>query len=219
MACRCTSSVPISLTALVIMTFLAAVPMVLGQTDRTPPRPRPNTPNVPSPVRQPSIRERQMIMDQMRRDAATSRPRLEERERLAVAQITEDFAKLQAVNNKMLAENIPRAVPNVPAVIQSLEEMRKRATRLRENLHLPRDSSAEQRTKYPNIADAKGLKTVLVMLDEKIMSFIENPIFKKPSVIDLEQATRAGSDLDAIVELTVKIRKDAERLQKVMPTQ
>ncbi|HLA11504.1 MAG TPA: hypothetical protein VJ023_13035 [Pyrinomonadaceae bacterium] len=207
------SSLPPRSIALAILILLASVQIVLAQSDGgVIGGSRPNTPAGTNPIRQPSIRERQMIMDEMRREAA--KPRVEEKDRLALANIKEDFTRLQEVNNRMLAENIPLTVPNFTDVIQSLDEIRKRAVRLRENLYLPKISSDEKSKAPPKIADASALKTALLMLDERIMSFIENPIFQKPGVVDVKQASQAQSDLDSIVELSRKIAKDTERLKK-----
>ena len=58
------------------------------------------------------------------------------------------------------------------------------------------------------------MKAALLSLDGSIMRFINNPIFKNPGVVEVEQAARARRDLDTIIEFSQLIKKDAERLSK-----
>jgi len=47
-----------------------------------------------------------------------------------------------------------------------------------------------------------------------IDSFVDNPVLYTPGRVDVEQSTKAGSDLLALVELSSNIRRSAEKLGK-----
>ena len=162
----------------------------------------------------PSIRERQFKILEMEREAA--KPRTTEEEKLALAQIAEDYERIQIINNKMMSKTMPAAAPDYASIADTTAEIRKRASRLRDNLRLPQAAS-EEATKPPlprQAVDAARMKAALLSLDGSIMSFIKNPIFKNPGVVEVEHAARAKRDLDTIIEFSQLIRKDAERLSK-----
>ena len=58
------------------------------------------------------------------------------------------------------------------------------------------------------------IRRALLKLDALIMSFIGNPVFQKPGVVDAEQSAKASRDLAGIIELSEQIRKAAVRLHK-----
>jgi hypothetical protein len=212
-------SIPlISAAALLVITPLfIPTPAVKAQTERS----RPNTaspvggPRAGSETRPPSIRERQLMMDEVAREAA--KPRTSEMERVAFTQIAEDFKRIQILNNKMMGSTMKSAAPDYESIADTTAEIRRRATRIRNNLSLPKAVSeeTEKRPEYKLTVDAAGMKAALLSLDGSIMNFIENPIFQNPYVIDVERATKASRDLEIIIESSRLIRKDAERLSSL----
>jgi hypothetical protein len=58
------------------------------------------------------------------------------------------------------------------------------------------------------------LKDALVTLCKRIDSFTENPIFKVPAVVDVEQSAKADRDLRHIILLSAGIKKTAARLDR-----
>ena len=162
----------------------------------------------------PSVRERQLIMDEMERQAA--QPRTPEQERLALSQIAEDFKQIQIINNKMMADTMGKALPNYGSIAETTTEIKRRAKRLKDNLRLA-EADDKDRTKESSskkTVEAGKMKANLLVLDETIMSFINNSIFRNPQVVNLAQSTKARQDLDEIIQLSELIKKDAERLVK-----
>src|SRR6185503_29808 len=92
----------IPLTSVIVFPIVAclAPAAVTAQTEHRRPAGRPVAGTNTSPSRKPSIRERQLIMDEMAREA--SRPRSTDEKRIALVQIAEDFQQIQIVNNKMM---------------------------------------------------------------------------------------------------------------------
>ena len=176
------------------------------------------TPDVPGPVRQleqtrpASIEERQMKMMEMER--AAKEPRSEAEQKLALAQIAQDYREIQIINNKMMSNSMPAAEPNFLTIARTLEEIRKRAARLRGNLRLAESKEKAEAEKYKPAQNTKEFKTHLLALDDSIMRLIKNPIFKEPDVVNVDEAARARGELEFIMVTSQLIRKDADRLHK-----
>lgn len=219
MKCVCDKSVLVkpALATLAFMILLIPAPLANAQTDSRPRpvRPSPGGLKPPPPTQKaPSIREREFKILEMERESA--KPRTPEGEKLALAQIAEDFERIQVINNKMMSAAMSAATPDYESIADTTAEIRKRANRIRDNLRLPKADS-EEATKRPEqkqAVDAARMKAALISLDGSIMSFIKNPIFKEPGVVDVQHAARAGHDLETIIEFSHIISKDAERLRK-----
>ncbi len=166
------------------------------------------------PMLAPSVRERQFKVVEMEREAA--KIRTPEQEKLALAQIAEDYEKLQVVNNKMMSAAMSTATPNFQRIADATSEIKTRANRMRENLRLVEaDANAfAKQPEYKQPEDVAGIKASLLSLDGTIMGFVKNPIFKNPGVLDLEQAAKASADLQTIIEFSRLLNKDAQRLSK-----
>ena len=175
--------------------------------------PIPGSPKPGDELRPLSIRERQFKMMELEKEA--SQPMSPEEREIAAAQIADDYKQIQMVNNKMMAATMRASSPNFSQITQSLGEVRKRAIRLKENLglaklELPKKDKAERK----QATNAAEIKTQLLTLDGFIMSFVKNPIFTNPDVVNVEEATKARRDLELIIENSQMIAKDAERLNK-----
>lgn len=166
----------------------------------------------------PSILERQYLMRAIEIEAG--KPLTREEKRLALTQIAEDYARIQVINNKMMSAVMSTAVPNYRSIADTIAEIGKRASRIKLNLPLPDDESKDKndagakRAEYKSVVDPAGMKATLLMLDARIMSFVNNPIFKNTSVLEVGEAAKAKRDLDTIVEFSKHIGKDAKKLSK-----
>ena len=193
---------------------LTAPPEALAQ-GRRPQAHHPPTPAQPDPIpRPPSVRERQMMMDEMAREVGKG-PAPRKSEELRMSEIAEDYRDLQQVNNKMMASTMRAAEPDYKMVAGSLADIRRRAERLRENLALPAPGARGEAKAEPKpAADAAGMKAALLALDRSIMSFVRSPLFRNTDVLDAEAAAGASSDLADVIERSRLAAKDAERLGK-----
>jgi hypothetical protein len=177
-------------------------------------RPSPTGGTVPEMPRLPSIRERQLKILEMEREAA--RARTPEEEKLALTEIAEDYEKIQVINNKMMGATMRAAVPDYARIAEVTSEIGRRANRMKENMRLPKalPNQNDEKASYKKPHDVSGMKANLLVLDASIMSFIKNPVFKNPDVLDVEQASKASRDLESVIELSNLINKDAQRLNK-----
>lgn len=193
---------------LALVTPIAAQSGNRNQTPQAPGSPKPGDANRPL-----SIRERQFRMMEIEREAA--QPPAPREEKIAYAQISEDFREIQVVNNKMLALVIPAPQPDYSRITQTLTDIRRRAIRLKENMGFPEvDLKTSAKTKYKPANNVADLKANLLMLDESIMRFVKSPVFRTPDVVDVKEAARTRAEVEFIIATSELIGRDAERLKK-----
>jgi hypothetical protein len=114
----------------------------------------------------------------------------------------------------MMSAVMSATVPNYERIAGTTSEIGKRAGRIKLNLPLPDEEGSAKPAEYKSVADPAGMKASLLLLDARIMSFINNPIFQNTSVVEVGEAARAKRDLDTIVEFSKRIGKDAKKLSK-----
>jgi|SRR5579885_3301980 hypothetical protein len=127
--------------------------------------------------------------------------------RLAEAQIREDFRRLQIVNNQLQA-SAARGGAQDQALIKPLDEIRKRARRLKANLVLAAEKGGGE---TPEPEGGASLEALLGRLDESVKGFVRNPMFGSAKVLDVELSKKARADLERVIELS---RVIADRLRK-----
>lgn len=132
--------------------------------------------------------------------------------RAMLKQLSEDFRDLQGLNNKMMAETWSRPELNYQYLSDMISQIRSKATRLKSNLALPEGSNEE--LKHPEVSDASTFKDALLVMDKRIMSFVGNPLFREANVVDVKLAHQATGDLQAVIELSGKLKKTAAKLSK-----
>ncbi|HEX7313410.1 MAG TPA: hypothetical protein VF297_05790 [Pyrinomonadaceae bacterium] len=198
-----------------LFVLLVAAPAAYAQT-RAPEAHHAPQPTQPSPIpRAPSVRERQLMMEEMSREMGKgTAPR--KSEELRMTEIAEDYRDIQQVNNKMMSSAMRAAEPDYKMIAGSVADMRKRAERLRENLALPPPEAreGEKRPAPKSAEDAAGMKAALLALDRSLMSFVRSPVFKNTDVLDAEAAAKASRDLAEVIERCRLAAKDAEKLAK-----
>ncbi|MFL6208557.1 MAG: hypothetical protein ACJ74W_06875 [Pyrinomonadaceae bacterium] len=137
---------------------------------------------------------------------------------LGFAQISEDFMRLQVADNGLAQAVATGGALDLKFVAQSVAEIKKRAARLKTNLALPEPAPNVQRPMAVVGAEPGQLKAALATLDELVLSFVSNPGFQNASVVDAESAGKARLDLEAIIELSGRVKKSSEQLQKTAQT-
>lgn len=129
--------------------------------------------------------------------------------------IREDFTRIQVVNNEMMRRIFDEEVLDYKRISESIGEIRKRATRLKDNLMLPETEADQRSLRLPDPRPTALLKDSLLMLDTMIMGFVRNPLFQQPNVVDAKLSAKAGDDLRTIIEFSGGIRKEVEKLSKL----
>lgn len=132
------------------------------------------------------------------------------RTRATAAQVKHDFESLQNGYNRIIlsltAKRAAEAGDSLPDVVA---EVNKCATRLRHSLALPLPKEDEARKSEP--APAAAAADPLASLGRHLHSFLTNPLFESPGVLDVGQGARAARDLERIIELSGGLKKDGVR--------
>lgn len=157
------------------------------------------------------LREREFALRMMEREAG--RPPERREMRLAVTEIKNDFVRLQVVNNG-LAEAASANALSLKLIAKSAAEIKKHADRLRYNLMLPEMEKGYQKPKVEPPGEHQQLMSTLLALNQRIVGFVNNPLFKQADVLDAQASRDARRDLDLIIELSGSIKKSSEKLGK-----
>jgi hypothetical protein len=131
-----------------------------------------------------------------------------------LAEVNEDLRQLKALSGDISTHATVTDQPlNYNSIIENVTEIRKRSRRLSTDLALPHD---EKKDKGEDFKDAeKGeLQPALAVLNKLLDSFLHNPIFSDPGAIDIQLAAKARRDLDDIIVLSEKLRKNADKRSK-----
>lgn len=162
------------------------------------------------------MRERQQREAQLRSGEMTAALRRTNRRggEAAAAQMKGDFKSIQILRNKLARRLLSDKPLDYKLVAAESEEINERAGRLKSYL-VPEPAGGEKKEPEPavEIADAQ-MRDALATMCKRIDSFTENPLFKVPEVIDLQQSAKATRDLRHIILLSEGIKKTADRLNK-----
>ena len=160
-------------------------------------------------------KEHQMVLKSLE-NLGKTKPAEVPSNRLIYEQVSEDFQRMQVVNNEMMHATFPSKgayTPDSKGISKSAAEINKRASRLISNLNLPDSEDKKQGPASQDILNVEQLKSSLLTLNSLVVSFSANPFFKHPTVVDLAESVRAKSDLEGIIDLSRRIKQSAERLK------
>jgi hypothetical protein len=131
---------------------------------------------------------------------------------LALAQIREDFLRLQAVNNDLARAVSGGGQLDFKLVAKSASEIKKRAERLKVNLTLPEPSNGEKTPAAATPTDSAQLRVALSRLDGIVLRFANNLHTKGVRRLDAQSSARLRLDLEAIIGLSGRVKKWSEKL-------
>ena len=163
------------------------------------------------------LRERQRVMINREVEEGLRRPaergKREEAERLAVTQIKEDYERIQIVNNELAEAVANGAGVDLKLVAKSTAEIERRAERLLSNLALPGLPPDFERVRMPAEGEAQ-LRPSLLMLGRLVNRFVRSPLFREVNVIDAQVSTRTRRDLEGIIELSGRLKKESAKFDR-----
>lgn len=136
--------------------------------------------------------------------------------RKVLAEVNEDLRQLKALSGGISTQaTVTDQALNYHSIVENVTEIRNRCRRLSTDLALPHD---EKKDKGEDFKDAeKGeLQPALAALNKLLESFLHNPIFSDAGAIDIQLAAKARRDLDDIIELSEKLRKNADKRSKTI---
>src|ERR1043165_281894 len=176
----------------------------------------------PPPNNNPNLDDRARQVDEGRlRSAEMNAVTDEKNQKLvqaAIANMKEDFTRIQVLRNDIARNLIARKPLDYPLISEQTAEINKRASRLNLYLHA-HDADAEKENDPEELKDDE-IVSALVRLCKLIDSFTENPALKNAATIDAkdvakakENKANAGRDLLAIIKLSSSLRKQSEKLK------
>ena len=164
-----------------------------------------------------TVRERNRAMDdydrtlnRMKNDARAAN----ERRRSLFPQINEDFQRIQVIHNEIVRMLQPDKSLNYDRLAELTDDMKKRSSRLRENLSLPEPDKAETKPVHSEAIDESHMKKNIVALHDRVVNFVANPIFKNLGVVDATMIDSATEDLNNLIDISDEIKREAKILGK-----
>jgi len=171
---------------------------------------------VPSDARIDPAAER--IREEQRREMQLGRleagaGRTDERSvKAAAEQLSQDFKRIQIIRNDIAHALKVEGVLDYKRVSGQAAEVRKRALRMQTYLAL-RDKEEEGKERADQAEyDEEGMKSALVNLCKRIDSFVANPRFTSPDVMNVGATAKAGRDLQEIIALSGAVHSSAEKM-------
>lgn len=129
-----------------------------------------------------------------------------------ILQVKEDFERIQVVRNQLVRITSANNALNYKFISDATGEIRRRSNRLKKNLALADPKEREGSKKNGVELDPEQMKDALLMLCNRIESFVKSSVFETPGVVDVDGSAKANSDLEHMIQLSSNIRKNAQRL-------
>lgn len=128
--------------------------------------------------------------------------------------IKDDFRDLQALHNKMMADAWLQDSLDYSSIADMVSKIRSKANDLKQGLSLPQSENPQTDSKMPAVNSVRQFREELLLLDKKIMSFVNNPVFQAANTVDVNLAKLASADLEQVLLLTVDLKQNAQKLRK-----
>jgi len=164
-------------------------------------------------------RSRQVSESELRGTEMTARTDAEREKRVqeAIANMKEDFARIQVVRNDIAKNLVARKPLDYELIRKQTAEINRRSSRM--NVYLQAHAAQDGQEKMAEPASDEMIGA-LVRLCKLIDSFTENPALKNLAVVDSKEVSKAREDraiadrdLLAIIKLSASLRKKAESLR------
>ena len=128
-----------------------------------------------------------------------------------MAQTEEDFNRIMTLHNEIARALASKNDLNYQFVSEATAEIKKRASRVQSSLALGLPS--EEALELEKSSKDEPVKDSLIKLCNQIRSFVTNPSIENPNTINAEQMTKARRDLESVIQLSGRIKKDADKLR------
>ena len=133
------------------------------------------------------------------------------RSQTTIAQVKEDFERLQAIYNQLVIAMSAKKPLDQAFLSESLAGINKCSTRLKTNLALPQ-AKDKLPQKSPSNEEPQLLVSLTILLNH-ISRFVTNPLFETSGALDVELSTKASRDLEEIIHQSSTIRKRTEKIK------
>jgi hypothetical protein len=141
-------------------------------------------------------------------------PRTEKVRRPSYKEVAEDFEQLQVRNYNLAGVLEPGAQFDYGKIEEEAGQVRHRAGRLKSALALPYAKDDVEGNKDGDALTPERMKSAIASLDKLVNSFAWNPVFHNPDVLDAENSSKAGRELEDILRLSERIKESARAVGK-----
>jgi len=148
---------------------------------------------------------------QLNRVSEKGRPDDRKRSQAQMDQVNEDFTRILTRHNEIVRAISASQSYDYQFISEATGEIKKRSTRLQSSLKLEKPEPAADDTKAELLAVGRETKDAMILLCQKIESFVKNPIIEKPGTVDAQAIEQARKDLQSIVELSDAMKKQADK--------
>ncbi|HYO62704.1 MAG TPA: hypothetical protein VER08_03505 [Pyrinomonadaceae bacterium] len=149
-----------------------------------------------------------------KRDADEEKRITVARQQLILEQVRKDYRAVQELNKRMLLSFLSGR-PDYSVLSKDAVEIGRAADRLKQNLALPAPPPDTPKSP-PTYVQGLALAPMLRVLDTRVISFVNNPFFQNPNVLDMSHTNKARRDLEDIISLSRDIRRNAVQMQKAV---
>jgi len=128
-----------------------------------------------------------------------------------MAQTEKDFNRILTLHNEIARALTSNNALDYSFISDAATEINKRASRVQSSLALrlsPEEALDLEKTPVPELP----MKDELIKLCHQIRSFVTNPSIENPNTINAEQMTKARKDLETVIQISGRIKKDADKL-------
>jgi hypothetical protein len=131
----------------------------------------------------------------------------------AAEQLNQDFKRVQVIRNELARAATSGSALDYKRVSDDAAEVKKRSVRMQTYLALREEGDGVKQQPVDAAAyDEANLREALARLCKRIDSFVANPRFKSPGVVDVDSTVKAARDLREVITLSERIKGSAERL-------
>lgn len=202
-------------SAVSVRTLLTALPLILFCVSPVFAQGAPGAPAIDTSANAERIRQQQMSSReyQLRNFGKPSNAPMDRRQIEALmTQTAEDFDRILTLHNEIARALASKNDLDYHFVSDATAEIKKRASRVQSSLAL--HLSAKEVVDLEKAQAAKDLpmKDELIQLCNQIRNFVTNPSIANPNTINAEQMTKARKDLQTVIQLSARIKKDADKL-------
>jgi len=141
-----------------------------------------------------------------------NRPKDRRQVEALMVQTEEDFTRILTLHNEIARVLASKNDLDYRFVSDATAEIRKRASRVQSSLALHLSQAEALELEKSPAAKELPLKDELIKLCNQIRSFVTNPSIENPNTINAEQMTKARKDLEGVIQLSGRIKKDADKL-------
>ncbi len=147
---------------------------------------------------------------------------------LKFKEIKEDFENLQMSQNGIINAYTRSKLIDYAKISNLAGEMNKSGIRLKGNLfpvivekqdgkkskNKKKNDTQPAQTNQSEPALPTDVKTLIVVIDNTLASFVGNPMFTNPTVVKADDNSKAKADLDKLLMLSEALNQEADKMSK-----